>query len=611
MRESSNSMIINKHGVSFFIIFLLLATSIPAAISQNAELNWIKPAADERNTNFHPQDTINKDNVDNLVLSWIYQVPEDPFKIPYVAPALGLQTAPLVVSGIVYIATFYNRIIAINAETGAEVWQYQADVMEFVDEEWWWPVLSQKSLTYHEGTIYMMASDCRIIALDALNGAEIFVIKDVCKDVEGNTGLYFGEHGPVIFEDVLIARPSVQDGGGRGFVVAYDINTQEELWRWFSVPPSGGDPEWDFKDADKGNIKAYPGDWGDTDLIGGGAVWSMFAIDQAERTIYFTTGSSSGVFDAALRPGPNLYASSIIALDVDSGEMKWYYQVVPHDINDHEVGWSVILAETEINGDMKKVIMAGSKTDHVFVLDAETGKTLHTPLMLGNNAFNVPNDDAGNNADLTISQRSLVGKSFCPGGNGGIEHAGAYSSGILYYVSQKVCWTVTEGPVDYKGKDIQGFIYGSVPGERQNSTLFSINVNDMSINWVFEMPNRYQSSGVMVSGGVVYLVDRASVMYAVDVETGKELRKIQWGGLGAGTVTLGATARGDMMLFVPSGGGQVAANTPGIIAAFKLPDDGTGQTSIIGDVQENIFILIALAAVSIAIYSVYNNKNRG
>ena len=88
MRGSSNSMIINKHGVSFFIIFLLLATSIPAAISQNAELNWIKPAADERNTNFHPQDTINKDNVDNLVLSWIYQVPEDPFKIPYVALSL-------------------------------------------------------------------------------------------------------------------------------------------------------------------------------------------------------------------------------------------------------------------------------------------------------------------------------------------------------------------------------------------------------------------------------------------------------------------------------------------------------------------------------------------
>ena len=295
-------MNVNKHFYAIFISLLLLITSIPLVISQDADLNWIKPAADEQNTNFHPQEDINKDNVDNLVLSWIYQVPEDPFKIPYVAPALGLQTAPLVVSGIVYIATFYNRIIAINAETGAEVWQYQVDVMEFVDEEWWWPVLSQKSVTYHEGTIYFMASDCRIIALDALNGAEIFVIKDVCKDVEGNTGLYFGEHSPIVFENLLIARPSVQDGGGRGFVVAYDIDTQKEVWRWFSVPPSGGDPEWGLNDVNKGNINPYPGDWGNTDLIGGGAVWSMFGVDHEERVIYFTTGSSSGVFDAALRP---------------------------------------------------------------------------------------------------------------------------------------------------------------------------------------------------------------------------------------------------------------------------------------------------------------------
>lgn len=595
-------------SITMMLILVLLISSIPIAISQNLEFNWIKPAGDVKNTNFHPQDEINQNNVDNLVLSWIYQVPEDPFKIPYVAPSLGLQTAPLVVNGITYITTFYNRVIALNAETGTEVWKYQVDVMEFVDEEWWWPVLSQKSLTYHDSVIYFMASDCRIIALDAINGEEMFVIKDVCKDVEGNTGLYFGEHAPIVFENVLVARPSVQDGGGRGFVVAYDINTQKELWRWFSIPPSGGDPEWDFKDADKGNIKPYLGDWGDTDLIGGGAIWSMFALDEETRTIYFSTGSSSAVFDASLRPGPNLYASSIIALNIDNGEMKWYYQVAPHDINDHEVGWSVILAETEINGDVKKVIMAGSKTDHVFVLDAETGKPVHKPLMLGNNAFNVPNDDAGNDADLTISQKFLVGKSFCPGGNGGIEHAGAFSSGMLYYVSQKVCWTVTEGPVNYKGKDIQGFVYGAVPGERQNSTLFAIDVSDMSVKWVFEIPNRYQSSGVMISGGVVYLVDRASVMYAVDVETGKELRKIQWGGLGAGTVTVGATARGEMMLFVPSGGGQVAANTPGIIAAFKLPDNGGDQTSIIGNVRENIFILISVLAVGIAIYSVYNNN---
>ena len=596
--------IIQVWVISILVLMILMA-SMPTIVAQELVFNWLKPAVNDHNTNFHPQNSINRDNVKNLVLSWIYQVPEDPFKIPYVAPSLGLQTAPLVVSGIVYFTTFYNRVIALNAETGAEIWKYQVDVMEFVDEEWWWPVLSQKSITYENGTIYFMASDCRIIALDALDGSEVFVIPDVCKNVEGNTGFYFGEHAPLIFENLLIARPSVQDGGGRGFVVAYDLDTLKEVWRWFSVPPVGGDPKWDFKDGDKGNIKPFEGDWGETDLIGGGAVWSLITMDEETRTIYFSTGSSPGVIDAALRPGPNLYASSIIALDVDTGKMKWYHQIAPHDINDHEIGWSVILGEIEIEGQKKKAIMAGSKTDHVFVLDALSGKLIHEPLRLGNQAFNVPNDNAGNNADLKISQKTLVGKTFCPGGNGGIEHAGAFASNTLYYVSQKVCWTVTEGPVNYKGKDMQGFIYGAAAGERQNATMFAIDVSDMSIKWVFEMPNRYQSSGVTVSGGVIYAVDRASVMYAIDQETGKEIRRIQWGGLGAGSITLGATARGDMMLFIPSGGGQVAANTPGIIAAFKLPEGATDSSAIIGTTNEIILLLIALIIVISAIYIVF------
>ena len=596
--------IIQVWVISILVLMILMA-SMPTIVAQELVFNWLKPAVNDHNTNFHPQNSINRDNVKSLVLSWIYQVPEDPFKIPYVAPSLGLQTAPLVVSGIVYFTTFYNRVIALNAETGAEIWKYQVDVMEFVDEEWWWPVLSQKSITYENGTIYFMASDCRIIALDALDGSEVFVIPDVCKNVEGNTGFYFGEHAPLIFENLLIARPSVQDGGGRGFVVAYDLDTLKEVWRWFSVPPVGGDPKWDFKDGDKGNIKPFEGDWGESDLIGGGAVWSLITMDEETRTIYFSTGSSPGVIDAALRPGPNLYASSIIALDVDTGKMKWYHQIAPHDINDHEIGWSVILGEIEIEGQKKKAIMAGSKTDHVFVLDALSGKLIHEPLRLGNQAFNVPNDNAGNNADLKISQKTLVGKTFCPGGNGGIEHAGAFASNTLYYVSQKVCWTVTEGPVNYKGKDMQGFIYGAAAGERQNATMFAIDVSDMSIKWVFEMPNRYQSSGVTVSGGVIYAVDRASVMYAIDQETGKEIRRIQWGGLGAGSITLGATARGDMMLFIPSGGGQVAANTPGIIAAFKLPEGATDSSAIIGTTNEIILLLIALITVISAIYIVF------
>ena len=122
------------------------------------------------------------------------------------------------------------------------------------------------------------------------------------------------------------------------------------------------------------------------------------------------------------------------------------------------------------------------------------------------------------------------------------------------------------------------------------------------------MPNRYQSSGVTVTGDVVYAVDRASVLYALDADTGELLRRVQWGGLGAGSVTVGATARGEVMLFVPSGGGQVATNTPGIIAAFALPDNGQSDLGLVGDSTETLLILVALLTTGIAIYTVIRSR---
>ncbi|MFB3043593.1 MAG: PQQ-binding-like beta-propeller repeat protein, partial [Nitrososphaerales archaeon] len=175
-----------------------------------------------------------------------------------------------------------------------------------------------------------------------------------------------------------------------------------------------------------------------------------------------------------------------------------------------------------------------------------------------------------------------------------------------------VCWTLVEGPVNYKGKDIDGFIYGASTGERQNSTLYAIDVSDGSIKWTFEMPNRYQSAGITVSGGVVYAIDRASVWYALDQETGTMLRRSQFGGLGAGTVTLGATARGEMMLFLPAGGGQVAANTPGILVAFGLPEGTSGNSgpNIIGSPIELVSIAVAAIAAIVAVFVVLRSRRR-
>lgn len=602
-------------GLALFV--MALVTSSPIAYSQQqAGLNWFYPAHDERNSNFSPQNVINKDNVNRLELRWLYQVPEDPFKIPYVAPSLGLQTSPLIVNGLLYISTHYNRVIALNLETGAVVWQYQVNVSSFEGKKYWWPVLSQKDLHYHDGTIYMTASDCTAYAFDAQSGEVLWTIPEFCAAIPGNNGKYFGEHAPVIFKDKVLLRASTQEGGGRGFLAAYDLNTRELLWRWYSVPPVGGDPNWHLE-AVKGNINPYPGDWGQTDLIGGGALWTLMAKDEEDNAVYFGTGSSPDSFDAALRPGPNLFADSIVSIDVNTGQLRWYYQTNTHALHGHEPGWSTMVANVEIGGQMRKVVIAATKNDYVYVLDAKTGKPVYEPIKVGRPYENIINDNAGNNADMAASQRQLLGKIWCPGVNGGIESSPAFDGKTLYVATQRVCGQIIEGPVTYKGRVIQGFIYGAAPGARQNSSLYAIDVENRRIKWIFEMPNRYQSAAVVVSGRVVYAIDRAGFMYALDAENGRQLRRWSWGGLGAAGVTIGATARGEMYLLAPSGGGQVGTNTAGIIAAFALPNgfspigtvpspDGFGQAGT----SDVLLIAVAVVAVVVVMAAVLTLSKR-
>lgn len=596
------------HALAFLLIALVPLAPVATSQLQKAGLNWLNPGYDEKNSYLSPQTVINRNNINRLELRWLYQVPEDPFKIPYVAPSLGLQTSPLVINGLLYISTYYNRVIALNLETGAEVWRYQVNVSAFEKKKHWWPVLSQKDLHYNDGTIYMMASDCTVYAFEAQSGEVQWTIPDTCVDIPGNTGKYFGEHAPLVFKDKLLVRASTQEGGGRGFLSAYDLNTRKLLWRWYSVPPSGGEPEWGLRDAEKGNIKPYKGDWGNTDLIGGAALWTLIARDEEDGAIYFGTGSSPDSFDAALRPGPNLFADSIVSLDVNTGQLRWYYQTNTHALHGHEPGWSTMLAKVDIGGQQRKVVIAATKNDHVYVLDAKTGKPIYEPIKIGKPYENIINDNAGNNADMTASQKQLLGKIWCPGVNGGVEASPAFDGKTLYLATQRVCGMLTQGAVTYKGKVIEGFLYGAAPGARQNSSLFAIDVSTGKTKWVFEMPNRYQSAAVVNSGGVIYAVDRAGYMYALNSDNGQLLRRWAWGGLGAAGVTIGANARGEMYLISPSGGGQVGTNTAGIVAAFSLPagvaSDGPGASpsAQLGvETSDVLLIAIAVSAVGLVV----------
>jgi len=584
------------------VLSVILLSGWGRAEAQGSDPNWPYPAYDANNTNYNPQNVINKDNVGQLQLSWIYQVPVNPFHILGAPPALGIETTPLVVSGIAYIATPYNRLIALNTLTGGVIWYYQVNMSLFPSKPWWSNAYIISSILYNNGTIYMMASDTSLYAIDAVSGKVNFVIPDIAKNIPGNTGTYYGEKAPLIYRNLLIVRASTTDYGGRGFVAAYDIKTQKPAWSWYSVPSAGGSPNWDNQSS-LGNVVAYQSDWGTTGFIGGGAAWGLMAVDQSTGILYFSTGHPSGVYDASLRPGPNLYSNSVIALNATSGRMIWYYQTSSHDVTEHEGGWSISLTQVNVGGTNRKAIVQAAKNNYVYVLDAASGKPLYDPIKIGPTSSNNLNDKPGSNSDLTLSQQAIVGKRICPGPDGGVEMSPAIHQGILFVVTQNACGLMTTGPVTYKGQTINGYIYNGDPSAPQNSTLYAIDLSNGQIKWTFEMPFRYQGSSAVVSGGVVYVTDRAGVLYMVDEQTGKQLRSISLGGLGAAGVSLAQNLRGQELLIVPAGGGDIPAPTPGVVLAFALPVVTTG-TQPVGELgfQEILTIVLGVVVILLALY---------
>ena len=640
--------------ITILLLLLLIPTAIIQITAQVNENNWQHPAFDRTNTGFSPQTQINKDNIQDLELKWIFQVPgywgdaggvpdeviegggheqgddEFNFEIPHVPT--GVQTVPLVVNGIVYIASEFNVLYALKAADSQLLWRFAAPIGSFDEKNWWSKVFAQHGIDYFDDKVWMQSSDCTIYGLEPLTGEVLVTIPDTCKDIPGNTGIYFASFAPIEYNNLLITRPTGGGGltGERGFIAAYDKNTGELVWRWETIPPTGNEENWGAELITKGNIDAYPNDWGkcekheeerehveglhDCNWIGGGSVWTLIALDEETGDIFFTTNAPTPDIDGSLRPGPNLFTSSVVSLKASTGEMNWYYQIVTHDIYYHESRWSTILAEIESGGSTQKAVIVGSKANLVHVLDAKTGEPIYQSIRVGPPSVNTRQADMGNNADMELSQRDLIRQQICPGFQGGIDAAPAFAHNTIYVATQTFCTSyVEESDVPYKdGKvDILHHIAGPAffdSFHTGNSSLYAIDASNGRVKWVYEMQNRNQYGAVTTTGGMVLVPDRSGGIHAVDEETGQLLRIFSTGGLGGAGVSVGSNAYGEMMLFITSGGaGEFGQHTTGILSAYSFSEEVDSSTD--SQFSPNLLTIISLGIAVIAIgYSVYISR---
>ena len=321
--------------------------------------NWASYGRTFSENHYSPLGEINDGNVARLGLAWSYDLP----------PRGSTFTAPLAVDGVLYFAVGHSLVHAMDAATGRLLWQYDPQVPEAAGPRlrmaW-----GSRGIAFWKGRVYTGTQDGRLIALDAKTGAPVWSVQTL----EPGSVAYISGPPWVFNGKVAIGFGGADFGPTRGYVTAYDAETGRLVWRFHTVP---GNPADGFEnEAMKMAAKTWTGEW--WRFGGGGTVWHAMAYDPKFNRLYIGTGNGAPWNQKVRSPGggDNLFLCSIVALDADSGEYVWHYQVNPGETWDYNAAMDIELADLTIDGEPRPVILHAPKNGFFYVIDRHSGRLL-------------------------------------------------------------------------------------------------------------------------------------------------------------------------------------------------------------------------------------------
>ena len=318
--------------------------------------NWRYHGNDLSETRFSKLDKINETNVADLGLAWYIDLPE----------AKGQEATPLVIDGVMYSSAAWSHVYAINAVTGEILWHFDPEVDKAVRVKGCCGPVN-RGLAYSNGMLFIGAYDGRLIAIDADSGKKVWETQTV--DI---TKSYTVTGAPRIANGKVFIGNGGAEFGVRGYVSAYDENTGKLIWRFYTTPNHPDQPQ--ENPIHNETVKTWSGEF--WKLGGGATVWDSMAFDAELNLLYIGTGNSSP-WNPVLRTeakGDNLFVSSIVALNPDTGRYVWHFQTTPQDAWDYTATQHMILTDLDIEGQSRKVIMQAPKNGFFYVLDRKTGE---------------------------------------------------------------------------------------------------------------------------------------------------------------------------------------------------------------------------------------------
>lgn len=522
-------------------MWVLCAQSITASIDVSpSDLtspignNWLSYNGDYTGRRYSVLSQITPENVGSLRAQWVFHSPNSNL----------LEVTPSVANGLMFV-TSANDAFALDARTGRPIWHYSRPVTEgLVDDA---SAHHNRGVGLWQSRLYMQTDNAHLLCLDSRSGHLIWDV-DYAK---GNKN-YGATSAPLIVKDKVIVGTSGGDDGVRGFIAAFDATSGKELWRFWTIPGPG-----EF------GSESWPGDMY---LRGGATTWMPGTYDPELNVVYWGTSNAAPDFDGTVRPGDDLYTACLLALDADTGKLRWYFQFTPHDVFDYDATETAVLVDAVYQGAPRKLIVEANRNGFLYILDRTDGKFLAaTPFVKKLNW--AKSIDSTGRPVRTGLMPTAAGTRICPDMTGATNwFSPSYnpSTHLFYFMALESCQLFFVKPERFsEGREFYATGVKQSPGEHGEKILLAYDLETGKFAWRYPQTGSGQSWGgtMTTAGGLVFFGNDSEAFEAVDARSGKSL----W------HFNTGQSMHASPMSFAVFGKQYVAIASGSDIFAFALP----------------------------------------
>jgi alcohol dehydrogenase (cytochrome c) len=485
-----------RHVECLALVVVLASVSLLAQDGQ-----WLMYSGSYSSHRFSPLTQLTPANVARMKPVWVYQP----------AGVGSVETTPVVANGVMYTTSGPTNVAALDLKSGKPIWEWSRPIAASVLNLGFPRV--NRGVAIIDDTVYVGTLDGFLVALDAKSGAERWVTP-----VGDNPTGHAITAAPLAVDGKIIVGISGGEAGIRGFLDAYDAKTGKQVWRFWTVPSPG-----------EAGSESWPGDsW----VHGGGATWLTGSYDPALKLLYWGTGNPGPDWNGDSRKGDNLYTSSLVAIDIDTGKARWHFQFTPHDVHDWDANQIPVLVDTDVRGSIRQLVVMANRNGFYYALDRRTGEYL----------VGAPYAKQTWAQGLDAKGRPILIPNMEPSEKGTLVYPslqGSTNWGSLSYspATQLLYVPVREmGSIYYKtGVEYKPGTYYTGGSEKRLDeeswgAVRALDVKTGKQVWDFTLPSPPWAGVLSTAGGLVFSGSQEGNFYALDAKSGNPLWQFQTGG---------------------------------------------------------------------------------